>query len=280
VIDVRTWQLPFRVGATSYIIPAGLAANAEFLAPVVQDMQLVLFDVPGGPSNLPNSDEVAALAALGEARDLSYTVHLLEDLRPDDEGSSPAAAPASALAKARQVIELTWALAPYAWVCHLDGRPVRALDPAAPQVAQWQAETAAALQLVCGWAGDGRRIAVENLEGYAPDFVAPVVARTAAGRCFDAGHLWLDGIDPLPHLAAALPRLRVVHLHGVRPVPSAGHSRDHSSLAFAAPAALDAVLHTLLAAAWDGVLCLEIFGEDDFYSSLHALGAAVRRVRL
>lgn len=277
MIDVRTWQLPFRVGATSYIIPAGLLANAEFLAPIVQDMQLVLFDVPGGPSNLPAPGEVAALAALGQARDLSYTVHLLKDLRLHDEGSSPAA-PAAALTQAREVIELTWGLDPYAWVCHLDGQSVRAAGATSPQMVEWQAATAAALRQVCRWAGDGRRVAVENLEAYAPDFVAPVVARTEAGRCFDAGHLWLDGIDPLPHLAAALGRLRVVHLHGVRPLPSAEHSRDHSSLAFAAPAALDAVLHTLVAAAWDGVLCLEIFGEDDFHSSLHAVDAAVRRI--
>jgi sugar phosphate isomerase/epimerase len=239
---------------------------------------LVLFDVPGGPSNLPAAHEVAALAALGRAHDLSYTVHLLKDIRLYDAEFSRTGAPAVALAKAREVIELTWELDPYAWVCHLDGQSVRTSSVTSPQMAEWQAQTADALRQVCGWAGAGRRVAVENLEGYAPDFVTPVVARTEAGRCFDAGHLWLDGIDPLPHLEAALPRLRVVHLHGVRPLQSAEHSRDHSSLAFATPAALDAVLHTLVAAAWDGVLCLEIFGEDDFNSSLHALEAAVRRV--
>ena len=76
-------------------------------------------------------------------------------------------------------------------------------------------------------------------------------------------------------LDAALSRLRVLHLHGVEP----RHRSDHRSLAYAAPAQLDAVLGRLLAAGYDGVVCLEIFEEDDFHSSLAALEAAVRRVR-
>ena len=279
MIDVRTWGLPFRVGTTSYIIPDHLLPNAEFLAPQVQDMQLVLFDVPAGPSNLPSPAAVAALAALGRARDLSYTVHLIHDVRLVDEGGTPSVA----LAKAQQVIDLTLPLDPLAWVCHLDGRSVRHLYPgvphlsphASPQWANWVTATAAALEQVCTWAGDGNRVAVENLEGYAPDFVVPVVARTPAGRCLDVGHLWLDGVDPLPHLDAALPRLRVLHLHGVEPQRGA----DHRSLAYAGPAQLDAVLVRLLAAGYDGVVCLEVFEEEDFHTSLAAFAAAVDRVR-
>jgi sugar phosphate isomerase/epimerase len=201
------------------------------------------------------------------------------------------AAPAHALVQAREVIDLTRPLDPRAWVCHLDGRNVRDLpalsSASAPTHARWVEETALALQEVCAWAGSGARVAIENLEGYPPEFVTPVVARTSAGRCLDVGHLWLDGIDPLPHLAAALPRLQVIHLHGVRPAPEttiAGpaaalqDSRDHNSLAYADPGELDRVLAALLRARYTGILCLEVFGEDDFWSSLAALGAAVDRV--
>jgi hypothetical protein len=51
-----------------------------FLAAHVQDMQLVLFDLPGGPSNLPDAAAVAHLADIGARRDLTYTVHLIDDL--------------------------------------------------------------------------------------------------------------------------------------------------------------------------------------------------------
>ena len=234
-------------------------------------MQLVLFDVPGGPSNVPSPAVVAALAALGRARDLTYTVHLIHDVRLRDEDGMPSVA----LAKAQQVIDLTWPLDPLAWVCHLDGRNARHMPPASPQWMTWLTQTVTALEQVCAWAGDGGRVAVENLEGYPPDFVTPVVARTPAGRCLDVGHLWLDGVDPLPYLEAALPRLRVLHLHGVEPQSKT----DHRSLAHADPAQLDAIVGRLVAAGYSGVVCLEIFEEDDFHSSLAALEAAVHRVR-
>ena len=102
---------------------------------------------------------------------------------------------------------------------------------------------------------------------------SPVVARTPAGRCLDVGHLWLDGVDPLPYLEAALPRLRVLHLHGVEPQ---SRPADHRSLAHADPAQLDASWRRLVAAGYSGVVCLEIFEEDDFHSSLSALEAAVQ----
>ena len=87
--------------------------------------------------------------------------------------------------------------------------------------------------------------------------------------------LWLDGIDPLPYLDAALPRLRVLHLHGVEPQ----RRTDHCSLAYADPAQLDAVLARLLAVGYGGVVCMEVFEEEDFHSSLAALAAAIGRVR-
>ena len=98
--DVRSWKLPFRIGTTSYIVPDDLLSNAAFLAPFVQDMQLVLFEVPGGPSNLPSLANVAALAALGRRCDLTYTVHLLHDLRAHDQEWKPSLA----LAKAQEVL--------------------------------------------------------------------------------------------------------------------------------------------------------------------------------
>jgi sugar phosphate isomerase/epimerase len=275
MIDVRSpvfpLRLPFRLGTTSYIVPDDLIPNAEYLAGCIQDMQLVLFDLPDGPSNMPTPADVARLAAIGAARDLTYTVHLIHDLAaPDAQGHS------LSLASAQQVIDLTRPLAPHAWVSHLDGRSVRTCAPDDPALHAWQGATATALAQVCAWAGDPEAVAVENLEGYAPDFVAPVVARTAAGRCVDVGHLWLDGVDPLPHLAAALPRLRVVHLHGVQ--VEAGTRRDHASLAHTPPAALDPVLAWLLEVGFGGVLCLEVFGAEDFAGSLAAVHASLARI--
>ncbi len=273
-IDIRTLNLPFRVGTTSYIIPADLIFNARFLAPRVQDMQLVLFDRDDGLSNLPSADEVETLAAIGHARDLTYTVHLIRDLFPD-QGDGAAN---RSLVDARRVIELTRPLDPVAYVLHLDGKEARAPDAPLTELSRWRDGEIRALAQVADWAGGPGRLAVENLEGYPPDFVTPVVAKAGARRCVDVGHLWLDGRDPLPWLRAALPRTRTIHLHGVMQQPD-GDRRDHVSLAYVPPARLDPVVDLLLTGPFTGVLTLEVFERPDFESSLGALAASIARCR-
>ncbi len=267
-MNVRDWHLPFRIGTTSYVIEDELLPNARYLAPIVQDMQLVLFDIAGGPSNLPDGAATAALADLGRTQDLTYTVHLLDDLRcdPDFGAEDPS------LHAARRVIDLTRALAPWAWVGHLDGRTVHAAGFPAHALDAWRAQAAEAVAHVAASIGAAGLLAVENLEGYPGDFVMPVVERTGAARCVDVGHLWLDERDPLPYLEEALPRCRVVHLHGVA-------ARDHASLAHTPPEQLDRVIHRLIDVRYSGVLTLEIFGSDDFWSSLAALEESVYRYR-
>src|SRR5688572_28636533 len=110
----------YRLGTTSYILPADILPNARYLAGRVRDIELVLFEVDEGPNNLPTPEVVAELAVLGQAQDLTYTIHLPLDLRlgaGGDEGHV-------SLAKARRVIDCTRGLDPWAYVLHLDGRDV------------------------------------------------------------------------------------------------------------------------------------------------------------
>lgn len=264
---------PFRIGTTSYIIPADIAPNVRYLKDKVQDIELVLFEVDDGPNNLPGPAVIEELNALAAAHDLSYTVHLPLDLRPGaggDEGHV-------SLVKARRVIECTRALDPWAYILHLDGKEfISHLDSeegpgVREKFRQWQSNAVRALDLVAEWAGDPARLAVENLERYPPDFILPVLERAPVSRCVDIGHLWLDGHDPLPHLHAALPRTRVIHLHGLA-------GRDHKSLAHMPSNKLDPLIALLLRENYAGVLTLEVFGEDDFHSSLAALHNSLRRV--
>jgi sugar phosphate isomerase/epimerase len=80
----------------------------------------------------------------------------------------------------------------------------------------------------------------------------------------DIGHLWLDGHDSLPYLQAALPRVRVIHIHGLA-------ERDHRSLAFMPQEKVQAVWDELINAKYSGVLTLEIFSEEDFISSMEVI---------
>jgi sugar phosphate isomerase/epimerase len=261
-------NLPFRLGATSYIVDAGLLDNAAFLCDKVQDMQLVLFDLPDGPSNLPDAATVAALSALADRHSLSYTVHLLDDMQLSERGRGLH----PSLQRGQMLIELTHPLQPWAYVLHLDGRGVRDATTTTPTALQrWQTDSVIALDLLAGWTAQRDLLAVENLESYPPEFVTPVVTKADVRRCVDVGHLWLDGHDPLPHLAAAFEYIRVVHIHGLH------DGRDHQSLAHMAPVQLDPVVEFLLQRRYTGVVTLEVFGEEDFRTSLQAWNESCHR---
>lgn len=259
----------FRIGTTSYILPADILPNAVYLAPRVDDIQLVLFETDEYGSNLPDATLRARLNALAAAHDLTYTVHLPLDLRLGDDGDDGHLS----LVKARRVIEATRGLQPVAYTAHLDGRPLQAFGPTGPSaaaLAAWQANACRALETVCGRLADPAQLCIENLEAWNPDFFAPVIEALPVSRTVDVGHLWLQNQDPLPKLAAWLDRARVIHLHGIG-------ARDHQSLALMAPAQLDPVID-LLAQRFTGVVTLEVFSQEDFLASRAALAASLARV--
>jgi sugar phosphate isomerase/epimerase len=250
---------PFRIGTTSYIIPADILPNVRYLAGKVQDVELVLFDVEDGSGNLPGREQIAELKSIARDNDLTYTVHLPLDLRLADDGSPRHAS----IEKARRVIDCTRKLDPWAYVLHLDGKSVLN-DPTFEVRQRWQDHAVQSLKIVGEWAGSVEKLAVENTEGYPLDFYEPVLERIAVNRAVDIGHLWLDGHDPVTYLREALPRTRVIHIHGVA-------GRDHQSLAHVPKELLRTVLDELVHADYRGVLTLEIFSEDDFLTSLMAI---------
>lgn len=255
-------EFPFRLGTTSYIIPDDILPNVRYLADKVRDVELVLFELDDGPSNLPSVEVIRALNDISTVNDLTYTVHLPLDLRLGADGD----AQHISLVKARRVIEVTRDLHPWAYVLHLDGKDVRGSHDQAA-LGAWQNQSVRALEVVSGWAGDPSRLAVENLEGYPLDFFEPVFARIPVSRCVDIGHLWLDGHDPLPYLERALPRTRVIHMHGIG-------TRDHQSLQFIPFEQRDGVIK-YLKQHYQGVMTLEVFNQDDLNTSLDAISESI-----
>ena len=251
---------PFRLGTTSYIIPDDILPNARYLAGKVRDIELILFEVDDGPNNLPSSEVISELSQIAQEHDLTYTVHLPLDLKLGEDGSERD----QSLVKAQRVIDCTRGLDPWAYVLHLDGKSVRTSNNA-DSLRRWQDQSVRALEIVSEWAGGPDKLAVENLETYPLDFIQPVLDRILVSRCVDIGHLWLDGHDPIPYLRSALPRTRVIHMHGIA-------ERDHRSLAFLPQEKVHAVWKELLHANYEGVLTLEMFSEEDFLSSLDVIG--------
>lgn len=255
----------FRIGTTSYILPADILPNVEYLAPLVDDIELVLFETDEYGSNLPDPATTSRLGELASAHDLTYTVHLPLDLRLGEPGPELDVS----LRKAHRVIKATQALNPYAYVLHLDGRPLQQSELTPAGLAAWQAASRAALETVAGWPDEPRLLSVENLEAWDPDAFAPVVEALPVSRTIDVGHFWLNNEDPLPHLSHWIDRTRVIHIHGIA-------QRDHASLATIEPERLDPVVAFLLSH-FHGVVTLEVFSEADFEGSLAALRGSIAR---
>lgn len=254
----------FRVGTTSYIIPADILPNVRFLAPRVEDIQLVLFETDEYGSNLPDAALCAELAELGASHGTTFSVHLPLDLRLGEDGENDVS-----LVKARRVIDATRDLAPYAYTLHLDGRALMA-NPSPDELRSWQETRQNALAIVCDWLDEPERLCVENVEAWDPEAFAPVIRSLPVSRTIDIGHLWLQRQDPLDHLRRWIDRTRVIHLHGI-------NERDHASLAHVQPTRLDPVIAFLLGH-FSGVLTLEVFNEADLASSLSALRGSIARV--
>lgn len=200
--DLGDYPPPFSLGTTSYIIPDEILPNVRYLADKVSDVELVLFEVDDGPNNLPNAAALQELGRLSREHAMSYTVHLPLDLHLGADGGEADVS----LRKARAVIELTRELSPQAYVVHLDGREVKENNNPA-DLNKWTEQACRSLEIAGGWAGGPQLLAVENLEGYPPEFWGPVLERIPASRCVDIGHLWLDRHDPLPFLERWLPHV-------------------------------------------------------------------------
>lgn len=248
----------FRIGSTSYVYPDDILPNVRKLAPLVDDVELVLFEVDDYGANLPDSAAIGELQALAGANDLTFTVHLPLDLSFDN---------ANSFDKARRAIDATRGLDPYGFVMHLDGR-VLAGHPSSEKIAEWQVQATHALARIVDWVGDPALVCVENVEGWDPDYFRDVVEDCRVSRCIDIGHFWLQKLDPLEHLADHLTRTRVIHLHGVG-------SRDHQSLRNVARDQLQPAVNALLRGDYAGLVTLEVFGVDDFFSSYDVLQEAL-----
>jgi len=239
-----------RLGTTSYIYPADIITNVRRLAGKTQDVELVIFELDERSSGLPDDDTISELNSLAVDHDMTYTVHLPLGLGLADEKPS--------VAKAVRVIRTTERLSPYAYIVHLDGDPPTAAD----DHQRWIDNSLRSLQIICSEVGGSERICVENLDNQSPAMLDSILDKAPVSCCVDVGHLWKQGVDPLPFLDRWLSRARVVHIHGVG-------ERDHKRLSLMSTAKLDPVVESLHNR-FQGVLTFEVFSERDFLDSLEA----------
>ena len=173
-------QFPFRFGTSSYIIPADIIPNVEFLKEKVDDIELVLFESDEF-SNLPSAEDMEKLAVFGKEWGLTYSVHLPLDVylgHPDRRERE------RSVGKCLRIIELTHDLPKSAYVMHFEAGP--GIDINAFSTDEQRLFTDALrdsiAMLLKGTAVPASEFCVENLN-YPFELVWPVVE--AFGSCIE-----------------------------------------------------------------------------------------------
>jgi sugar phosphate isomerase/epimerase len=242
--------IEMRLGTTSYIFPADILTNIRKLAGVVQDVELLIFEAGEQGNSYPERTVLRELREIAAASDLTYTVHLPLDLA--------LAADRPALEAALGVVRHTAELSPHGFVVHLDGNGHdRPYDRS-----RWLENSVRSVEALMQEVADPRKICLENLDDQPPALLDAILDLLPVSCCIDVGHLWKQGLDPVPLLDSWLPRAAVVHLHGL-------DTRDHQGLSLMDPADLDPVV-AALARDFQGVLTFEIFSEADLLDCLEA----------
>ncbi|HOE84111.1 MAG TPA: cobamide remodeling phosphodiesterase CbiR [Sphaerochaeta sp.] len=255
-----------RVGTTSYIKPADILPNVRYLAPLVDDIELVLFE-SAEASNLPDERTIAELASLASEHDLTYTVHFPLDIFP---GSRDEAERAEAAMMLNGIVSLTEELDPFGYVLHLT--PDHYGVSPSHEVEAWLSSLDRSLEeFLKTTAIDPALICVETLS-YPFAIVEELVRRYGLSVTLDIGHIWLMGYDSDEAARHLLPQSRICHLHGV------ADGTDHLGLDAGDGEAIERFLRSLVEhTERDGrerVLTLEIFSEREFEASLSFLRAS------
>jgi sugar phosphate isomerase/epimerase len=252
-------RFPFRLGTTSYIIPADLITNVRFLAPYVDDIELLLFEADD-ESNLPDEKIITALNEIARSNDLSYTVHLPLGLllgAMDEEKRR------SSVNKALRIVELTSPLNPVAYVVHFEGER-RGVIPS-ENMTGWINGIRASVAELLDTGVRAHLFCVETLD-YPFALVDPIVYQFELSVCLDIGHILLSGYPLDAYLAKYHDKIRVFHAHGIR------DHKDHRDLGSLKESDL-ALLFGSLQSCWSSppVLTLEVFDENDFRLSLEVV---------
>ncbi len=251
-------RFPFRLGTSSYIVPADLVTNVRYLARALDDVELVLFE-SDEISNLPDAEAIEELGRIARRHDLTYTVHLPLDTWLGAEGEERR----RSVHKCLRVIERTAPLHPHGYILHLHGDR-RGAEPS-EELPRWLDGCQRSVRELLDHGVPPDRICVETLD-YPFELVEPLIGELGLSVCLDVGHLLLYGRCVESHLERLIERCRVVHLHGIR------DGKDHRDIRTVPKELLSLLLNTLSQEdAGSRVLTLEVFSEDHLLRSLDVL---------
>lgn len=235
-------NLPFRVGTTSYIKPADILTNVRFVAPLVDDVELLCFE-SDLISPYISKCQLETLRSISLEHDLSYTIHLPVDL---DFRESRDSVRTQDIDKVKRCIDHFSSLTPFAFNLHLN--EIR-------DEVDWEV-TASALCEISHFVAP-QFVCIENTNFNLTPYL-PQLDLMGFSRCCDIGHYKLRDEDYLEQLNKA----KVVHLHGVE------GEMDHRSLKYLNRDELKIIIQLLKNRNQEIVMTLEVFCESKLSESL------------
>ncbi len=248
-------RFSFRLGTTSYIIPADIIPNIEMLASRVDDIELVLFE-SDEQSNYPDHETIQTLTALAEAYDLSYTVHLPLDIQL---GSTDEKERRESVQKCLRAVDRTGSLQPFAYIIHFNGQDLGPVP--SPDLDQWISGLNRSITEFSAAGMPMQHLCIESLD-YPYELIEPVVIEHGLSVCLDIGHILVHDHPFHAYLDRYLDRCRVIHLHGIR------DGKDHRDISLINKDYLSLLFERLEANQRERVVTLELFSRTDLDVSL------------
>ncbi|MDH3359413.1 MAG: sugar phosphate isomerase/epimerase [Desulfobulbaceae bacterium] len=235
-------KYPWRLGATSFVIPADLLANVQLLAGLVDDVQLLFFESQA-KAGLPNPVDTTALKAVADESGLTYTAHLPGDIRL---GAASRVERQAGIDEIDRLLEELHPLAIKSFDLHLP------LEVDLPEE-DWLSNINHSLASLAARVGaEKSRICIENID-YPFAKVASLVAEHGFPLCLDLGHLLRYNYDWQAGLQKYLPRAKHIHYHGV----IAG--KDHEAVVKDHAKVSGVLGEELARSGFDGVVTLEMY---------------------
>lgn len=251
-------RFPFRMGTTSYIIPADIIPNVDVLASRIDDVELLIFE-SDEISNLPDAGVIEELKRIADEHDLTYTVHLPIDIRL---GALDESERCNSVKKCLRVISLMDALRPFAYVLHFSNTSFVAMDEMSHTGwDKWLEQLDKSMSEILAAGVASESLCIETLS-YDFSRIAPIIEKHNLSVCLDIGHILMYGGSVAEHLDLYLSRTRIFHIHGIK------DGKDHASLKYLDEDVLAMLFERLEREGEpERVITMEVFSENDFIES-------------
>ena len=254
-----------RLSAPAMIFGHDMVANAEILATMVDNIEVVLFYTPT-QNNYPSRRDIIALAEIARLTGVSYTVHLPTTL---EIASSDAERRAESVRCIIELIKLCTDIAPRHFILHIPFEPPTLVyEPGQynkhindQEWQTWLTRATRSLVEITAAIDRATRLLVENTN-YSLCHIEPLVVKGLCHICMDVGHLLLGEENVTAEIARYHDAIKEVHLHGI-----IGQA-DHHSIAVIPQIRLVKWLQQLIDVKFSGILNLEVFTPTDLKSSL------------